>query len=174
VAHPKPGPPETPPHPAIPVSGRDTRSNFQLSAFCSRSVRFGFSVPSGLVFSSSIRPLRSVRLFLAAASGLAAACGLPCAFLRAARKLATPTRTSSPLDRRGAPGPAREQGRVPAVQRRSGGRRRRGARGEDAHRASDSFCARSAPGTPTREFKKVYNCLWAWYRRTAGAARVPG
>jgi hypothetical protein len=109
-------------HPTRPFQLADgthhARSNFLLSTFCSRSFRFGYCSWRSRLLSG----LRDLRLFLAAADGLAAACGLPCAFLRTARKPATPTRTSSPPDRRGAPGPAREQDRAPAVQRRPGGR----------------------------------------------------
>jgi hypothetical protein len=82
------GPPRTPPHPAILVSGRDTRSKFLLSVFCSRSFRFGFSVPGGFVFSSYIRPPRLVQLFLAATDGLAvaAACLVPSCAQRASQQ----------------------------------------------------------------------------------------
>jgi hypothetical protein len=138
------------------------RSNFLLSV----RYRFGSAtVPSGLVFSSSIRPPRSVWLFQAAAGGLAAACGLPCAFLRAARKPTTPTRTSSPPDRRDAPGPAREQGCVPAVQWRPGGKGA-GARVERTHSelaivsARRARTAASRRGTGVQPVQLVYMVDW--------------
>jgi hypothetical protein len=127
LAHPKPGPTGTPPHPAIPVDRRDTCSNFQLSNFLSSlHNQFGF-------------------LFLAAAGGLAAACLVPSCAQRASRR----RQRGPPVLQIDAPGPAREQGCVPAVQRRPSRRRRRGTCGEDAQRASDGFCNSARGARPT-------------------------
>jgi hypothetical protein len=139
LARPKPGPPGTPPHLAIPVDRRDARSNFQLSNFSS-SLRDRFAFCSW----------RLLALCLPARSAQAGDANEDLQSSRSALLDQQENRDVFQLYNSG----------------RVGGGVGRAWRGHAAsQRRFLQFYARSVPGISAREFKKVYSCFWAWYSR---------